>query len=451
MAMSSASMHDNLPDNSILRRGMEPFARHSDSVLCCSIDNQCRRAVSGGIDDTAFVWDLETKHVVFECTGHKESVIAACFNVNSSYVATGDLKGYIQVRNTITGIKVFEFDVDEINWLMWHNSSDFILLAGTKTGDFWMWNVNDPSAIKTFPSYNISTTAAQLLQDGLRLVTTYSDGSVRLFDLKAGKAIATYNEPAKAEIISLDLNPHKAIIAVGCLDSTVKLLTVGTCKLICTLVCKGSEKDSNSELPKRSMQQGDGAIVEPDSETMTECQASEFNLTDLDANDTKLCDDHSGDINSEPLEVIDDYTNPLAPEGGQSAEDQDDCIEEYEESDEDEQMDVMHSVESVLFSPCGSYLAAANNHGSIYIFDVSTQVIRCELHTGMCITRCTWTDRGNYITGSVDGTIRIYDLNLNKLNELALHDDQILDVTYKNKILVTASEDKTCKAIVIQE
>jgi len=398
------------------------FSRHNDSVLCCSINDLTRVAVSGGIDDTAFVWDLNTKHVIFECIGHKESVVAAAFSLNSTYVATGDLNGYIQVRNTTTGIKIFDFDIDEINWILWHNTSEFVLLAGTKTGDFWMWNVNDPAAMKTFPSFGAPTTAAKLLSDGMAIVTAYADGSLRVFDLKTKKVISNLTDQDRAEIISLDLNPNKALIAVGCVDSSVKLITLNTFKTIRTLHCKSprnvAENSSCIEAEERAdMELSDGNV--PDKPAVGE--------SEQDQQDT------------EPLEVIDEYTGC----DGQTEGDVD-----LSESD-DEEVSVTDSVESVLFSRCGTYLAAANNSGSIIFWDVSSLALRCEIHTGIGITRCAWSDDGNYITGCLDGVVRIYDTNLNTLNEISLHTDQILDLAYRKGVLVTASEDKTCRAIAL--
>lgn len=420
---------DTLANPTNAARG-DAFTRHTDSVLCCSLDKNIRLAVTGGIDDTAFVWDINTRHVIFECVGHKESVVAADFSANSTYVATGDLNGYVQVRNTTTGIRIFEYDIDEINWVMWHNTSEFVLLAGTTKGDFWMWNVNDPAAVKTFPSYGSPITAARLLTDGMRIATSYGDGAVRVFDLKTRQTIFQLNDANQSEIISLDLDTTKDLIAVGYIDSRVKLVTLAG-KIIGTLACK-APKDED---PATS---GEPANTEPEPPVCTE-----------------------------PIEVIDEYTtkedgaSAAAGDGmdhnhdGDQELDEEGLVEETGLSESEEEEDITEpapdSVESVLFSPCGNYLATASNSGSIYIWEISSLVARCELHTGIGITRCAWTDRGNYITGCLDGNLRIYDKNLALLNEIPLHSDQILDVAYKGSTVVTASEDKSCRVTRILE
>lgn len=428
----------------------DTFQRHTDSVLCCSIDSGNRVAVSGGIDDTAFVWDLKTKHVIFECQGHQESVVAATFSANSTYVATGDLNGHIQARSTTTGNKVFEYDIDEINWIVWHTNSELVLLAGTTKGDFWMWNINDPASVKTFPSYGSPSTAAKLMPDGLNIVVSYGDGSVRMFDLKTKQSVLHFADNSKAEIICLDINPMKALLAIGCIDSTVKLITCGNFKTVGVLKCGMPEK-SNVQGGETSNdhKMGESAGLETEDEIN-----KSTGLTDEFISTTETDVSEVADL--EPIEIIDERSKEAQEDndGDQCERDDDDEGLDYEDGIDDEEFNYENnvvSVESVLFSPCGNYLASANNSGSIYIWDVSSQVTRCELHTGIGITRCSWSDRGNFITACLDGCVRIYDLNLTKLNEIRLHSDQILDIAYRDKVLVTASEDKTCRAIRVLE
>lgn len=422
----------------------ELFTRHSDTVLCCSIDPNIRLAVSGGIDDTAFVWDLRTKHVIFECSGHRESVVAAAFSINSTYVATGDLNGYIQVRNTTTGLRLFEYEIDEINWIRWHNSSDFVLLAGTTKGDFWMWNVNDPAAVKTFSPYGSGTTTAKILIDGLRIVVAYQDGSIRLFDLKTRQTIRHLVASENAEIISLDVNPNNSLLAIGCIDASVKIVTVEGFRIINSLLCKSPDSTTNPQEDSTS-----GLTSNPEAST------SNYNDESVSMLQGRPEDDLGVPYDAEPLEVIDEFTNMMEKSDnveqalsddmtghdvGEQESDTDDDIFENDPVDNS-------SVESVLFSPCGNFLAASNNSGTMIIWDVACQSVRCELHTGIGITRCAWTLSGHYVTGCLDGVVRVYDINLNLAREISAHMDQILDLANLGRTILTASEDKTCRVI----
>lgn len=425
----------NYSETTILKNPPGIFSRHTDSVLCCSIDNRTRLAVTGGIDDTAYVWDLNTTHVILECRDHKESVVAAAFSVNSTYVATGDLNGYIQVRNTTTGIKVFEYEIDEINWILWHSSSDYVLIAGTAKGDIWMWNVNDPAAVKTFLTYGSSSTTAKLLPDAMKIAVAYADGSLRILDLKSKQSVSKLTDKSNSEIITIDINPTKSILAMGCIDSSIKLLTLDALRQIGHLYCK-----TPAEF-KANYDRGDQV------ELMDEAgeQQDEHHDEATNGNGT---DDCAQTVPAEDVEIVDEYTKTA----GQSGEDlEEDTLQNEEDDFEDDssfcsdKFDHSDSVETVRFSPCGEYLAAANNSGTIVFWNVSAQAVRCEKHTSVGISRAAWTNDGLYVTGCLDGKIRIYDLNLTEVRTIDAHSDQVLDLALKGGFIVSVSEDKTCR------
>lgn len=73
------------------------FPKHSKSVFSSAVNKNQTIAVTGGEDDAAYVWDVKTGEVIFECTGHKDSVTEVAFNYNDQYIVTGDMSGLIQV------------------------------------------------------------------------------------------------------------------------------------------------------------------------------------------------------------------------------------------------------------------------------------------------------------------------------------------------------------------
>lgn len=164
------------------------------AVLCCAISSDKRYAASGGEDDKAFIWRTCDSSVVFQCDGHKDSVIGVAFNSNDSYVATADMNGVINVWD-ITGDRLFELEVDEVNWVLWHPTAPNILMAGTSAGDAWMWKLNNnrTTDCKTFQSFGKSNSAVKCLSDGKRIAMGYEDGVIRLWDLKTASVIHSIN------------------------------------------------------------------------------------------------------------------------------------------------------------------------------------------------------------------------------------------------------------------
>lgn len=181
-----ADMNDVIDDKSIGN-----FTDHNEAVLCCDVSKDDKLVVTGGQDDKAYVWETTTQTIKFNIDGHKDSVVAAKFNSNSSLVATGDLSGVILVYD-LTGKRCYDFEIDDLNWLLWHPVADNVLLAGTKTGEAWMWKLSQTNPqCKTFQSYGSENICAKIFNDGKRITMGYEDGSVRIWDLKDANVISS--------------------------------------------------------------------------------------------------------------------------------------------------------------------------------------------------------------------------------------------------------------------
>lgn len=167
------------------------FEGHDEAVLCCDVSQDDRLVVTGGQDDRAIVWEAATQAPLFTIRGHKDSVVVARFNATSSLVATADMAGLVQVFDT-AGERRFDFEVDDINWMLWHPVAELVLLAGTKAGDAWMWKLSATSPqTKTFQSFGCENMVAKAFKDGKRVAMGYEDGTIRIWDLKEVAVVHT--------------------------------------------------------------------------------------------------------------------------------------------------------------------------------------------------------------------------------------------------------------------
>nr|XP_045605777.1 angio-associated migratory cell protein-like [Procambarus clarkii] len=223
------------------------FSKHKGSVFSCSVSCSGNIAATGGEDDLAYVWDINSGNVLLTCTGHKDSVTCVEFSHDGSLLATGDMNGYIQVWKIATLTKIWEFETGDLCWLTWHHASH-VLLAGTVDGETWMWLVPQGNA-RTFPSYGVTSQCGALLQDGKRSVTGYEDGSLRVFDLKTGQLLHELSGGLAhdAPITSLDVHKDNTLVISGSMDGTAKLYNANNGKLVGTLNCEvAPNSDENS-------------------------------------------------------------------------------------------------------------------------------------------------------------------------------------------------------------
>ncbi|XP_046555991.1 LOW QUALITY PROTEIN: angio-associated migratory cell protein-like [Haliotis rubra] len=227
------------------------FKEHKDSVFCVRVDPiTCTLAVTGGQDDKALVWDIETGQVVFECTGHKDSVTSVGWSHDSVYVATADLSGLIKVWKVESKEEVWSFEAGDVEWLQWHHDAH-VLLVGTVDGQVWMWKIPGGDC-KTFSSHGPGALSGVVMPDGKRAGVGYEDGVIKIWDLKTGDCqhTITGNDGHNSSVVSLHSSKDNSLLMSGSTDMTAKLINTTTGKVISTYDCSshriGSADDENS-------------------------------------------------------------------------------------------------------------------------------------------------------------------------------------------------------------
>lgn len=399
--------------------------------------------VSGGVDDTAYVWNLQTGDVKFECRGHSESVAHAGFNANSAQVATADLGGYVQVHDTTTGNQIVYFEINEVRWMMWHDTSSYVLLAGTVSGEFWMWHTHDQKTQKCFRAFDVGTSCGKLVDDGANILVAYDDGSLRLFDLKTESILLHLpkEKHESPEVICMDYCSQSKMIALGYANSKVKIVAKNSFKLLKILACN----TPHSEKVKIIQRQVEQAKELEIAKTMDPPEGEPSTSQVLD-NTVPTEDQCSSLVDSEPLEIIDEYTTPVEDTTKTEENDDNSTDEEIEQTAISEPTfdpnDLSEAVETIRFSPSGEYLLAANTCGSTYIWQVSNQGERAHVHLDAGVCRAAWVNRSTCVVGCLDGSIRIFDPNLRCIEIIHPHKEQILDICYKQGLVVSASDDK---------
>lgn len=215
----------NEPDKS-----KSTFTKHEGNVYCTDLTKDGLVAVSGDGNDQAFVWNVDTKDVLLECTGHKDSVTEVGFNHDDTLVVTADMAGLTQVWDWRERRLTWCNEGDDMHFLFWHHSAN-VIISGTKSGDVYMWQVPQGNC-KVLPSHGFGSTCGKLLKDGKRLVVGYEDSLIKMWDLKTATVIWQTQQNNTKEIVALDVNFDETLLAVGQHGS---LLKISDGKLVCDL------------------------------------------------------------------------------------------------------------------------------------------------------------------------------------------------------------------------
>jgi len=222
------------------------FRKHADPVFCCALEpKNGNLAVTGGQDDMAYVWEIHNGQILFECTGHKDSVTMAAFSFDGTYVATGDMSGLIQVWKVATHTLVWSDTVGDLSWLRWHHGTS-ALIAAVTSGEIYMWRIPGGEC-KVIPGHAATTDCGVVMPDGRRVAVGYSDGAVKVFELKSGavQGSAAVGEAHSLSVLCVDAYSDNNIIATGGADGKINLFkTQPTLKTVWSFSC--SEQDNSN-------------------------------------------------------------------------------------------------------------------------------------------------------------------------------------------------------------
>ena len=212
------------------------FNQHKGPVFCVGLGPGGDLAVSGGADDRGLVWRSCDGEVVFECGGHKDSVVSCGFSYDGKYVSSADMSGRIQVLRVKSGEVVFDFETGDIEWTRWHPAAH-VLLAGCTDGMTWMWKV--PSGqFKTFAGHGCSNTSCAIAAAAGKLCTGYQDGSVKIWDMKEGQLLHQIKKEKGGHsegVTSLSIDAAAGIAVSGSEDGTCKIYNVSSGKVVETI------------------------------------------------------------------------------------------------------------------------------------------------------------------------------------------------------------------------
>lgn len=238
------------------------FSKHSGPVFCGSLSKDEKLAATGGEDDKAFVWDTVSGDIIFECTGHKDSVTFADFNHDDSYLATGDMSGIIQVWKMSDKSIVWNYDMGDMSWMQWHSAAS-VLLAGSVQGEIYMWKVPDGDC-KILPGSGSGVETATLLPDGKRLAVGYEDGAIRIVDLKSNSVLFTIaqNFGHTKTVIALDCYIDNNLIISAAVDGKTIISSSQTGKVLSVLQDLQQNGNANEAEDPDAMEENKGNWVE---------------------------------------------------------------------------------------------------------------------------------------------------------------------------------------------
>ena len=216
----------------------QQFKGHTGWIYAVAISPDGRFAVTGSLDGTTGLWDIQTGQEIRQFLGHRGGISAVAISPDGKFILTGGNDGTARLWDAYTGKQIRVFD----------NSGGFTSVAFSPDGKSILtnfgknmarlWDVGTGVAIHDFIGHTKLVNDVAFSRDGRYVLTGSSDNTVILWKTETGENIRTFTGTDRGfgrRINSVAFSPDGQYVVAGSDDRTATKWETQSGKEICTL------------------------------------------------------------------------------------------------------------------------------------------------------------------------------------------------------------------------
>jgi len=217
---------------------------HQSWVTTVAFNPRTATLVSGSLDDSIKIWDLQTGEATNTLHGHPRGVNDIRISTKGQVLVSCGDDDTVKVWNLVAGrlIHTLEGHVRDVTSVAIGHRG-WILASGSKDKTIKLWKLDKGTPIKTLLGSPAAVRAIAISPDETCLFSGGLDNKVRLWDLQSGEMVrffAGHVSPVNDVAVSRD----GLFVVSASKDKTIMLWSVGTGSIIHTL--RGHNQEVNS-------------------------------------------------------------------------------------------------------------------------------------------------------------------------------------------------------------
>lgn len=216
--------------------GSQPQARpclytlvgHSSWIMAVAISADNQTLVSGSMDDTIRVWNLQTGELLQTLVGHTKVINCLAISPDGQTLVSGSDDHSIRFWNLPTGkslriLREHTRDVTSVSV----SSNGEILASGSEDRTVRLWKLHTGEAIRTLSGIAGMVKTVTISLDGKTLASGGLDNQIKLWNLQTGTLLRTLTGHFNS-VNAVAISPNNRILASGSKDKTVKVWNLPT-------------------------------------------------------------------------------------------------------------------------------------------------------------------------------------------------------------------------------
>jgi WD40 repeat protein/serine/threonine protein kinase len=217
-------------------------SQHRSTISSLAFNTDGTLLASGSDDRTVKLWDTATAKEVRTLTDGQAAINGVAFSTDGRTLVAGNKSGKITFWTTANGNEYRSIVRPGWNFQNLALSLDGKLLAAPgNQGITRLWDAATGRELATLSGDGVAhATAAAFFPSGRQLVTSYTNGAVRIWETPAGKLVKSHNDQG-AMVVALAVSSDGRSLASGSTDGTLKFWDTLTWRDLQTLKVPGGQ------------------------------------------------------------------------------------------------------------------------------------------------------------------------------------------------------------------
>ncbi|WP_416668422.1 protein kinase domain-containing protein [Egbenema bharatensis] len=185
-----AQTRQRTPENEPLRTYAHP------DVVSVALSPDGRFALSGSLDKTTKLWDIQTGRCLCTFRGHKDSVTAVAFSPNGSYILSSSQDKTIKLCEMVTTsyLQTYKGHGRAVQCIAFSPDGQYFL-SGSDDRTLRLWDLVRSRCVRVFRGHRGRVLSLAFSQDGRFALSTSDDKTIRQWDVASGWGIRTFDLP----------------------------------------------------------------------------------------------------------------------------------------------------------------------------------------------------------------------------------------------------------------
>ncbi len=205
-------------ENGLLRK-----KNQIDPVIGMDVAADGRRLISGGLEKTVRIWDIDTDECIKELKGHTDIVNSVCITPCGGLAASGSDDRTVRIWNTNTGecLRKLEGHSEDIT-AVYLTSDGIYAASGGGDQTIKIWNVRSGCISEKKEAHTDEVVAVAITHDGKSAITGGNDNDIRIWSMDTGECIHIL-KGHYMWVCGIKLTPDRKHIVSYSLDETVRI------------------------------------------------------------------------------------------------------------------------------------------------------------------------------------------------------------------------------------